>query len=217
MSVATANPSSFLACSSFTLKPFCLASATAIAGKLPWVENREIADRLDAFAALRRDMPDLRLLVGNPGYKPGARGACAGVEFLGALPQRQVHRQVRGALCTFVPNFVIPETFGLVFAESHALGTPVLTHDCGAAREVVRDSAQLLPLPSGARLYEALAAPLPRRWRMYPARLAAAAGLFDGYRARIRAWREGGRPQVAPDPRFRLSQVTAQWRALLSL
>jgi glycosyltransferase involved in cell wall biosynthesis len=179
--------------------------------------NKGLDFALDAFAALRRDMPDLRLLVGNPGYKPGERSARAGVEFLGALPQQQVHREVRSALCTFFPNFVIPETFGLVFAESHALGTPVLTHDCGAAREVVRDSEQLLPLPAGARLYEALAARLPQRWRAGPARLAAAAGLFDLYRARIRAWRAGGRPQVAPDPRFRLSQITAQWRALLSL
>jgi glycosyltransferase involved in cell wall biosynthesis len=139
------------------------------------------------------------------------------VEFLGAQPQARMHREVRSALCTFFPNFVIPETFGLVFAESHALGTPVLTYDCGAAREVLCDGAQLLPVPAAARAYEALAAHLPFSWRRGAARLASSAGLFDTARDRIRAWREGQRPRAAPDPRFRLSAVSARWRALLSL
>jgi glycosyltransferase involved in cell wall biosynthesis len=123
---------------------------------------------------------------------------------------------VRGALCTFFPNFVIPETFGLVFAESHALGTPVLTLDCGAALEVLGDPQEVLPLKRAYRLYEAAAGRLPGRWRAAPARLAAAAGLFDAYIERIRAWRSGRRPHAVPDPRFRLSTVTAQWRALLA-
>jgi glycosyltransferase involved in cell wall biosynthesis len=178
--------------------------------------NKGLDYTLDAFAALRRDMPDLRLVVGNPGYRAGRAAARAGVEFLGAQPQARMHHEVRSALCTFFPNFVIPETFGLVFAESHALGTPVLTHDCGAACEVVADSAQLLPVPRGARAYEALASRLPGGWRGAGARLAAATGMFDGYRERIEAWRSGARPQAAPDARFRLSAVTARWRALLS-
>ena len=160
-------------------------------------------------------MPDLRLVVGNPGYKAAAFAPAAGVELLGAQPQARMHAEVRGALCTFFPNFVIPETFGLVFAESHALGTPVLTHDCGAAQEVVGDRQQVLPLTSGYRLYEAAVSGLPPGWRRAPARLAAAAGLFDAYVERIRAWRNGSRPHAEPDPRFLLSAVTAQWRSLL--
>lgn len=178
--------------------------------------NKGLDYTLDAFAGLRHDMPDLRLVVCNPGYRSYRAAARPGVEFLGAQPQERVHREVRSALCTFFPNFVIPETFGLVFAESHALGTPVLTHDCGAAREVVGDEAQLLALPRGCRLYEAVAARLPARWRSGPAQLAAAAGMFDAYRERIRAWRAGARPHVGPDPRFRLSAVSARWRELLS-
>jgi glycosyltransferase involved in cell wall biosynthesis len=178
--------------------------------------NKGLDFTLDAFGALRRQMPDLRLIVGNPGYKADRAAARAGVQFLGAQPQPRMHAEVRSALCTFIPNFVIPETFGLVFAESHALGTPVLTHDCGAALEVVGDPQQVLPLTRGCRLYQAAFGYLPSGWRRAPARLAAAAGLFDAYIERIHAWREGSRPHAVPDPRFRLSAVTAQWRSLLS-
>ena len=178
--------------------------------------NKGLNFTLDAFAHLRHRMPDLRLVVGNPGYKRTRGALPAGVESLGALPQARMHAEVRGALCTFFPNFVIPETFGLVFAESHALGTPVLTHDCGAAREILADPAELLPLRRAQRLYEAGAALLPVRWRRGPAWLAGRAGLFDAYAARLAAWRDGARPRVAPDPRFRASAVMAQWRALLS-
>jgi glycosyltransferase involved in cell wall biosynthesis len=177
--------------------------------------NKGLNFTLDAFSALRLRMPDLRLLVGNPGYKADRGGRRAGVEFLGPQPQARIHAEVRSALCTFFPNFVIPETFGLVFAESHALGTPVLTHDCGAALEVVGDPRQVLPLTAAHRLYESLAGVLPQRWRAWPARLAAAAGLFDAYGERLRAWRAGERPRCSADPRFGLGRITAQWRALL--
>ena len=178
--------------------------------------NKGLDFTLDAFGALKRRMPDLRLVVGNPGYRGDRRAARAGVEFLGPQPQARMHAEVRSALCTFCPNFVIPETFGLTFAESHALGTPVLTHDCGAALEVLGDPEQVLPVPAACRLYEAVVGTLPASWRRAPARLAADAGLFEPYIERIRAWREGPRPPAAPDPRFRLSAITAQWRSLLS-
>jgi glycosyltransferase involved in cell wall biosynthesis len=179
--------------------------------------NKGLNFAVDAFGELKRALPRLRLLVGNPGYKKAAPPSSAGVEVLGAQPQMRIHAQVRSALCTFFPNFRIPETFGLVFAESHALGTPVLTHDCGAAAEIVADSQQLLPVTTAVRCYEAAVGNLPARWRAGPARLAGAAGLFDPYVERIRRWQHGARPRACPDPRFRLSRVSAQWRALLGL
>jgi glycosyltransferase involved in cell wall biosynthesis len=187
------------------------------AGKLVFFSspNKGLDFTLDAFAALRDSMPDLRLLVGNPGYRTGRSASRAGVEFLGALPQAAMHQQVRGALCTFSPNFVIPETFGLVFAESHALGTPVLTVDCGAALEVLGDRDEVLPLERSYRFYERAVGVLPPALRRAPAKLAARAGLFDAFTARIHAWRAGARPRVAPDPRFRLGSIAARWRALL--
>ncbi len=178
--------------------------------------NKGLKFTLDAFRALRRHLPDLRLVVGNPGYKVRKSVGVEGVEYLGPQPQARMHAEVRSALCTFFPNFVIPETFGLVFAESNALGTPVLTHDCGAAAEVIGDPRQILPVTGGHRLYETLLTHVSPGLRAAPARVAAAMGLFDAYLERIRAWRSGGRPQVGPDPRFRLATVAAQWRELLA-
>ncbi|HUN71547.1 MAG TPA: glycosyltransferase family 4 protein [Steroidobacteraceae bacterium] len=178
--------------------------------------NKGLNFTLDAFRAVRRAMPDMRLVVGNPGYKAGVATRLDGVEYLGPQPQQRVHAEARTALCTFFPNFVIPETFGLVFAESKALGTPVLTHDCGAALEVLGDPAQVLPLTAGKRIYEAVLGGCPPGWRRGPARAAAALGLFDVYVEHIRAWRAGARPVTGPDPRFRLSVVAQRWREMLA-
>jgi glycosyltransferase involved in cell wall biosynthesis len=177
--------------------------------------NKGLKFALDAFRALRRRMPELRLVVGNPGYKTRKSVAIDGVKYLGPQPQARMHEEVRTALCTFFPNFVIPETFGLVFAESNALGTPVLTHDCGAATEVIGDPNQILPVTAAHRIYEGLLTHVSPDWRAGPARVAAALGLFDAYTERIQAWRSGTRPKVGPDPRFRLATVVEQWRALL--
>ena len=179
--------------------------------------NKGLKFTLDAFGAVRRAMPDMRLVVGNPGYKADRSPRLDGVEYLGPQPQQRIHAEARTALCTFFPNFVIPETFGLVFAESKALGTPVLTHDCGAALEVLADPAQVLPVTAGKRLYEALLGEFPAGWRRGPARAAAALGLFDIYIERIRAWRAGARPVTGADPRFRLSAVAQRWREMLAI
>ncbi len=179
--------------------------------------NKGLAYSLDAFRALRRRMPDLRLQVGNPGYKIRRSATIPGVEYLGPLPQERIHKEVRSALCTFFPNFVLPETFGLVFAESKAVGTPVLTHDCGAAAEIVGDPRQVLPVTFGERAYETTLSNFSPAWRSWPAKVADRLGLFDPYIERIREWRAGGRPVVAPDPRFRLTAVADQWRAMLGI
>jgi glycosyltransferase involved in cell wall biosynthesis len=179
--------------------------------------NKGLAFSLDAFRALRRRMPDLRLQVGNPGYKIRKSAIIEGVEYLGPQPQERIHKEVRSALCTFFPNFVLPETFGLVFAESKAVGTPILTHDCGAAAEIVGDPQQVLPVTLAQRAYETTFHSFSPRWRGGPARLADSMGVFDAYIERIRAWRAGGRPVAAPDPRFRLKVVASQWRAMLGI
>ena len=188
------------------------------AGKLVFLSspNKGLHFTLDAFSAVRRAMPDMRLVVGNPGYKAHDAACVDGVEYLGPQPQHLIHAEVRTALCTFFPNFVIPETFGLVFAESNALGTPVLTHDCGAALEVLGDPAQVLPVTAAKRLYEGLLGGVATGWRRAPARIAGSLGLFDAYIERLQAWRAGARPVTGPDPRFRLSVVAARWREVLA-
>jgi len=179
--------------------------------------NKGLKFALDAFRAVRRAMPDMRLVIGNPGYKGGEAAQLDSVEYLGPQPQARIHAEVRTALCTFFPNFVIPETFGLVFAESRALGTPVLTHDCGAALEVLGDPAQVLPVTAAKRGYEALLGGCPIRWRRWPANTAALLGLFDVYVERIRSWRAGARPVTRPDPRFALSAVARRWHEVLAI
>jgi len=179
--------------------------------------NKGLAFTLDAFRALHRRMPELRLCVGNPGYKTRRPASIGGVEYLGPQPQERIHAQVRTALCTFFPNFVIPETFGLVFAESRAVGTPVLTVDCGAAAEIVGDPQQVLPVTRGQRAYETLVSGLSPAHRGGPAWLADKMGLFDAFVERIRSWRDGARPHAEPDPRFRLTAVANQWRAMLGI
>jgi glycosyltransferase involved in cell wall biosynthesis len=178
--------------------------------------NKGLAYTLDAFRAIRRRMPELYLRVGNPGYKRSRTAGIPGVEWLGPQPQERIHVEVRSALCTFMPNFVIPETFGLVFAESRAVGTPVLTHDCGAAAEVVGDPNQVLSLSHAHRRYEAMVHPLSIALRAGPARLADRLGLLDAYIERIGTWHAGGRPKTGPDPRFRLTAVLEHWRALFA-
>lgn len=178
--------------------------------------NKGLKFTLDAFRALRQRMPELRLVVGNPGYKVRKPAHIEGVEYLGPQPQARIHAEVRTALCTFFPNFVIPETFGLVFAESNALGTPVLTCDRGSAVEVLGDRSQVLPVTLAARVYESVLTHVSPGWRAGPARLAASLGLFDAFAQRISTWHAGARPTVGPDPRFRLAAVTEQWRKLLA-
>lgn len=178
--------------------------------------NKGLKFTLDAFGAVRRRIPQMRLVIGNPGYRTGQLPRIAGVRHLGPQPPAVMHAEVRTALCTFCPNFVIPETFGLVFAESLALGTPVLTHDCGAASEIIRDRAQTLPVTRWQRAYEQTLTGMSPRVRRVPAYLAAKMGLFDPYINRIHAWRAGARPHTGPDPRFALAAVADQWRALLA-
>ena len=177
--------------------------------------NKGLKYTLDAFRELRRQLPAMYLVVGNPGYKTDNAAHIDGVRWIGPQPQARIHAEVRTALCTFCPNFVIPETFGLVFAESMALGTPVLTHDCGAASEVIGDRAMVLPVTHCQRAYEQAFGKLSSRVRSGPARMAARMGLFDPYIERIRAWRDGDRPHTGPDPRFALATVADQWRNLL--
>jgi glycosyltransferase involved in cell wall biosynthesis len=177
--------------------------------------NKGLDLALDVFAYLRRSWPRLRLSIGNPGYKTERRSARRGIEWLGALPHTEMLHAAADAYAVFHPNFVIPETFGLVLAEANALGVPVLTHDCGAAREILSDERQLLPVSGAQRWYLRSARLLPNALRSGFAAMAANL-VFEPYRQRLRDWRARGRPEVRPDERFSLALVCAEWRKLLS-
>ena len=167
------------------------------------------------FRALRRRWPKLRLLVANPGYASITSRRIDGVIDLGALPQRQVHAHVATSLCAFCPNFELAETFGLVLAESNALGTPVLAHDYGAAAEVLDDRRQIVELPGLA----SLAYRVSQRAGFSHALLASlvhGVGGFTPFIDRIEDWRTGGRPRVGARPQFSITTVAEHWRALIA-
>lgn len=180
--------------------------------------HKGLLHTIELFQQVRRAIPGLTLYVANPGYirlgkdiHYGREGEHAFLKWvvrflhpevkrtdlldvenvvdLGLLPQRELWQHVRGALCVFSPNPVFPETFGLVFAESNAVGTPVLTYPLGAAPEVLGDARQLVDRD----------------------------GHVEHIVERLERWRAGERPAVRMNPAFRLSAVLAEWRALLGL
>ncbi len=100
--------------------------------------NKGLKQVVKSFNAINTKTPDLRLYIANPGYKDDKS-----IEFnkniivLGSLPHQQMMQHVAESLCVFYPQDSFAETFGLIYAEANALGTPVLAHDIGAAREVL--------------------------------------------------------------------------------
>jgi glycosyltransferase involved in cell wall biosynthesis len=168
---------------------------------------------LTAFACLRRAQPSLKLYLANPGYYPGLEHAPPGVVNLGAVPHHVILQHVKTALCTFYPNFIFPETFGLVLGESNALGTPVLTHGIGATPEVLHGDGQIVHVPRGMDTAERVLRRLPvlRPLGRVPFSLMGWARLYGN---RLRSWREGKRPAVQGRAEFAIERVAAQWRQL---
>ncbi len=143
---------------------------------------------LHNFAKLRQRLPQLSLLVCNPGYLERSVPAYEGVHYTGKLRPAQVHAQMRRSLCLFNAQSTFAETFGLVFAEAHCMGTPVVAQrGLGAVDEVVgRKDGQALDVNDEQAVYELIA-----------------------------RWRDGQRPRVSMNPAFSLAQVKAQWLKLL--
>lgn len=143
---------------------------------------------LTAFARVKERLPKLTLYVANPGYWPLPNQIENGdVVVLGALPHREVMQHVREAYCVFYPQNRFKETFGLVFAEANAVGTPVITHPLAAAAEVLEDQQQLVDVSDAENVVE-----------------------------RLVKWYNQGRPQVQLPAKFRLQHVLSSWENLLA-
>ena len=105
-----------------------------------WQGLKNGAALLDAFALLRRDLPQARLMMIGDGCEPGgsaalwagARGIAAGIAFLGRLP----HQRIVELLATEIGVLVHPsleESFGMTLIEAGALGAAVIAgRDSGA-------------------------------------------------------------------------------------
>ena len=157
--------------------------------------HKGLSQVLEHFQAARAKMPHLKILVANPGYRSRAGNKAPmleqqlqmpGVELMGSLPQHEIIQHVRSALCVFYPQSVFPETFGLVYAEANAVGTPVLAHDFGSAAELL-DQSQLVDANNQKQVVD-----------------------------KLLAWHQGARPVVQLESKFRLANVVKQWDALLT-
>lgn len=144
---------------------------------------------IEVFQMLRKKDPDFRLYIANPGYLPSAEtDTFENVVNLGTLPHPEVIKQVRTALCTFHMNTIFPETFGLVYAESNAVGTPFLTHALGAVQDLVDHPYELIDCNDTAEVV-----------------------------MRVLEWSRGARPKVFGDPRFRMSKIVREWQAIINV
>lgn len=143
---------------------------------------------LETFGYIRKSTPDLRLYVANPGYMwmKNFPNLC-GVINLGSLPHYKIIQHVRESLCVFYPQSHFRETFGLVFAEANAVGTPVLAHDLGSTPEILKDRGQLVNTEDKEEV-----------------------------RSTIDWWRRNGRPKVDLRNELRCSQVVKQWEQFLT-
>lgn len=177
--------------------------------------HKGLAYALFVFAAVKRRWPSMRFEVANPGYLAQAIDGQDGVVDLGARAQADILDVVARSLCTFNPNFEYPETFGLVLAESNAVGTPVLAHPIGAAPEILDDPRQIVATPTAATAAYRLCRRAGAGRSLAIAALRPT-GAFDAYLDRIALWRDGERPVVHARPAFDLVRVLDQWRALVA-
>ena len=107
--------------------------------------NKGLKQVVASFNAINKKLPDLRLYIANPGYKDDKSIELnKDIIVLGSLPQQQMMQHVAESLCVFYPQDSFAETFGLIYAEANALGTPVLAHDIGAAREILHPNNPLI-------------------------------------------------------------------------
>jgi glycosyltransferase involved in cell wall biosynthesis len=169
---------------------------------------------LTVFSYLHSKNKNLRLYIANPGYLANTSSQLQGVVNLGAVSHRVIMEHVSTALCTFYPNYVYPETFGLALAESNALGVPVLTHDIGAASEVLNGEGQFVRIPR----IRSLADSIFWRWpslRPHGEVSMSLLGFSREYRDRIDSWQTGRRPVVAGRTEFSIDAVIAAWHSIL--
>jgi len=130
-----------------------------------------------------KELENVKLYIANPGYfESKDTSGISNVVNLGAVTHSTILGHVRGSLCVFHLNAVYPETFGLVYAESNAVGTPFLTARVGAVEEIADHPAEFVDVGDNKAVID-----------------------------RIIEWRTVDRPRVRVNPAFRLSRVLRSW------
>ncbi len=144
--------------------------------------HKGLKDALDLFKYIRRRDERFKLHITNPGYYETAPCTQAGVRVHGSVGHDEVLTLLRESLCLFFPNRVFPETFGRVLAEAEAVGTPVITHNMGAAAEVLSDSREFTDCNDPEQVIN-----------------------------KVLEWSKGRRPTVRMKKQFRLARVINHW------
>ena len=125
------------------------------------------------------------LVVGARGWG-GVQAGGDGVRWLGRVPDDELARLYRGALCVVYPSLY--EGFGIPVVEAMACGAPVVTAAGGSTEEVAGGAAVLADAHDPASIADAIGAALGRREELR------ALGLE---RARAYSWDESARLTVA--------------------
>lgn len=171
---------------------------------LPWEERRDqilFAGRLEELKGLRTVIEAWRLLGGGaPELLVAGEGPLGGwarenagpnVRFLGQLPPAALHRYMAESRAVVAASLCY-ESFALVPAEAHALGTPVLASDLGNVGASVRQGIDGLRFAPGDAAALAGAVGALRAMRFDCAAIAAAARrAFDpeeNYRTLLRLY-----------------------------
>ena len=139
---------------------------------------------LKLFAMVREQFPEYELLIISPNDLDKDIILPKQARSVGPLPPHQLIQHIRESFCVFYPQTERVETFGLVYAEANAVGTPVLAHDFGAASEILSHPCQLINGYNVSTVIE-----------------------------KIREWREQ-RPIVKAKTEFKLSNVIQSWLRL---
>jgi glycosyltransferase involved in cell wall biosynthesis len=123
------------------------------------IEPRKgVGDLLTAFARLRADRPELRLLLAGPrGWGAGPDLAQPGVVELGPVDDAKLADLYRTATVLALPSSY--EGFGLPVLEAMAHGCPVVVSDAACLPEVVGDAGAVVPVGDVDALAAALADP----------------------------------------------------------
>jgi glycosyltransferase involved in cell wall biosynthesis len=151
--------------------------------------NKGLDQVYKCFEFVNNRLPELKLYIANPGYKNSEElTSNKNIVILGSLPHDQMMQQVASSLCVFYPQDSFAETFGLIYAEANAYGTPVLAYDLGSAREILDDNNPLID----ANDYD-----------------------YDAIYELIKAWQKKF-PQVQYNQAFSDESILNQWQVLFS-
>ena len=97
------------------------------------VQHKRIADLVEAFRTLEQRL----VVVGDGPLLPALRRAAPpNVQFRGSVEDEELRELYRASAALIHPSV---EEFGIVMAEAHACGTPVIAPRAGGALEIVDD------------------------------------------------------------------------------